>query len=165
MSESSTKKPVRKRGTFWASILLVFVGVTAAVILIIISAHRDLSSLETTLLQIIALGASLWGSYLIGQQFAKKSAREMVKPAARSAFRRVLGLYASLGRLAETINRFRSEDGGADSKLDVLQALVVEQQASATDAMEDWRDLVPEDVADVERRLQERAEKSGGSEL
>jgi hypothetical protein len=37
-----------------------------------------------------------------------------------------------------------------DSSLDVLAAQVLEQIGTANDAMEDWRDLVPEEVAEIE---------------
>ena len=32
-----------------------------------------------------------------------------------------------------------------------LDAIVIEQLVTADDAIEDWRDIVPEDVAEVER--------------
>jgi hypothetical protein len=86
-----------------------------------------------------------------------------MKPAARSAFRRVLGLYGSLNRLSDTILQIRSTTDIPVPHLEIIQVLVTEQQASVIDAMEDWRDLVPEDVADVERRLQDRAQEDEGS--
>lgn len=144
--------------------MLLLFTVAGSVTLIVVSAERTLSSLESTLLQLLTLAAGLSGSYIFGRQSAEAAARELIKPAARSAFRRVLGLYASLGRLAETVNRFRSAAGTGDSRLDVVEALVTEQRASVTDALEDWRDLVPEEVADVERRLKTRAAEPGGTE-
>jgi hypothetical protein len=154
MPQTPTPEPFWMRGAFWASVVLLLAAVAGSVTLVVVAADRELSSLETTLLQVLILAAGLSGSYLFGQQSAKSAARELMKPAARSAFRRVLGLYASLGRLAETLNRFSETAGSTDRHIEVVRALVTEQQASVSDAMEDWRDLVPEDVADVERRLE-----------
>ena len=155
------ERPIYKQGAFWATIGLFLVAVVGVLTLIHVSAGRSLSSLESTLLQVLILAASLSGSFLIGRQSARRAARDLMKPAARSAFRRVLGLYASLGRLSETLQQLRATGGDDDSRLDVIQALVTEQQASVNDAMEDWRDLVPEDVGDVEDRLRSREDAQG----
>lgn len=120
------------------------------------STVRPLSPLENTLFQLWILASGLAGSYIFGRQAARAAAEEMVKPAARSAFRRVLGLYGSLSRLAERLQEVEQDSSGS-RQLDVVAALVQEQLASVTDAMEDWRDLVPEDVAEVEERLRTRS--------
>jgi hypothetical protein len=44
----------------------------------------------------------------------------------------------------------------------MLEAIVAEQIWTATDALEDWRDLIPEDVEEVERRI--AARQVGGIE-
>jgi len=65
----------------------------------------------------------------------------------------------SLSRLARAIDiagtqaRARNEPDGGFTPFDTLQAIVVEQIATAGDALDDWRDIVPEDVEEVERRL------------
>lgn len=154
-------KPIIKRAAFWGAVGLLLLSAVGVVVLVVVSSERTLSSLEGTLLQVLILSASLAGSFIHGRQSAQLAARELVKPAARSAFRRVLGLYASLGRLAETVQRLRSDAGGTHDRLDIVEALITEQQASVNDAMEDWRDLVPDDVADVERRLRDRTAQDG----
>lgn len=153
MRQTPTPEPFWMHGAFWASVVLILAALAGSVALVVVSADRELSRLETALFQVLILAAGLSGSYLFGQQSAKSAARELMKPAARSAFRRVLWLYGSLGRLAETLKAFSETPGSTDRHLEVVRALVTEQQASVSDAMEDWRDLVPDDVADVERRL------------
>jgi hypothetical protein len=43
--------------------------------------------------------------------------------------------------------------------LDLLFVQISEQIGTADDAMEDWRDIVPDEVAELERRGRERKEK------
>ena len=77
---------------------------------------------------------------------------ELISPHARSAFRRVTALYNSLYRLSTRIERLNSDK--PDNRLDLIQALVDEQIATGQDAIEDWRDIVPEEVEEIERRRQ-----------
>jgi len=145
-------------GEFWAGIALVVVSVGVGVLLVITAVNRELSSLEGALFQVLGLGAGLLGSYVLGRRSASVAAREMVKPHARSAFRRVLSLYSGLSRLAQIIERVRAEPDQqpALAALDTLEAVIIEQIATADDALDDWRDLVPEDVEEVERKLRNR---------
>ena len=41
-----------------------------------------------------------------------------------------------------------------DRGLEVIQAIVYEQLATQVDALEDWRDIVPEDVEEIESRFE-----------
>ena len=74
----------------------------------------------------------------------------MIRPHARAAFRRVTALYQSLYRLSIRIEQLKDEK--PDNRLDLIQVLVDEQIATGQDAMEDWRDIVPEEVEQIERR-------------
>ena len=164
MSGSEKRNRFSKDAEFWISVALVVIAIFGAVFLVVVSARRNLSSLETTLLQVLILATGLYGSFVFGRQAARTAARELVKPAARSAFRRVLWLYASLGRLRDRLEDLRANDEREISALDVLEALVTEQEASVYDAMEDWRDIVPEDVEEVERRLAARSSTPRGTD-
>lgn len=144
----------------WA---LILVAVGASCLFAVVASRRPLTSLEAVLLQAFTLGAGLVGSFLFGRQSARATATELVKPHARSAFRRLLSLYESLGRLFQAIEGARRQEepqSGGGSRLDVLQVIVVEELATANDALEDWRDLIPEDVAELDRRLRERCESA-----
>lgn len=138
---------------------LVFVGIAGAisVAFLILAYVRDLTALENTLLQITSLGLGLWGSYLMGKESAKEAARDLIKPHARSAFRRLISLYKSLSRLAYAIQTSRDSVAGnvqAIAVLDRLEAMVTEQIGTADDALEDWNDLVPDEISTLKTQLQ-----------
>ena len=165
--QGRTSPPGRRKNvaTLIFSVVLVVVSIAVAVIFSLISMNRQLTPLESTLLQGLSLMAGFAGSYLFGMISARDTAQEIIKPHARSAFRRVLYLYTSLSRLARAIDRARASESDAPkgfTHLDTLQAIVFEQIATAGDSLEDWRDIVPEDVAEVEGRLR-RGEPLVGS--
>jgi hypothetical protein len=139
-----------------AGITFVIGSILVAAIFVLVAANRTLTPLENVLLQVFSLGLGLIGSYILGRESARAAAREMVKPHARSAFRRLLSLYRSLSRLAYAIQTARSS-GNSDTNnfyiLDKLEGIVVEQIATADDALEDWRDIVPEDVEELRAKL------------
>jgi len=117
-------------------------------IFVYVSTVRDLTALENTLLQLFSLGLGLLGSYLLGKASASQNAQEMIKPHARSAFRRLVSLTQSLSRLAQTMQDLRPPNGEnpqAAAIVDRLEGIVIEQIATAADALEDWRDVLPED--------------------
>lgn len=128
--------------------LLVALAIVVSAIFIIVAAFRDLSALENTLLQVFSLGVGLVGSYILGQESARDAGREMMKPHARSAFRRLLSLTQSLSRLVQTMATVRPSEGQnpqAAAIIDRLEGIVVEQITIAADALEDWRDVLPDE--------------------
>ena len=128
--------------------LLVVLAIAVSAIFIVVATFRDLSALENTLLQVFSLGVGLIGSYILGQESAREAGREMMKPHARSAFRRLLSLTQSLSRLVQTMGSVRPEakdNAQAAAIVDRLEGIVVEQIAQAADALEDWRDVLPEE--------------------
>lgn len=135
----------------WSVLLVIAAAALPIAWKVFTPADRQLTALENILLWELALLAGLLGSYAFGKQSAEEAAREMLRPAAKSAFRRVLTLNASLARLATTL----SEDSGVDSqvRITVAAATLREQVATTIDSMEDWRDLVPDEVAQVERKI------------
>ena len=152
------------------SVILIIGAVAGAVTFSVIAAKRSLTNLEAVLLQAFALGASILGSFIFGRQSARTAAREMVKPHARSAFRRLWSLYQSISRLAQAIEESKRINFGSEDAiktnygyLRILEAIVTEQLSTADDALEDWRDLIPEDVRDVERRIKERSNIKDGA--
>jgi hypothetical protein len=139
--------------------LLVLGSIATILVPVWVSFERPLSSVEMTLVQGAGLALGLWGSHLFGKLSAKESARELVEVHARSAFRRLIALYSALGRMAQTVARAQSRPGRkqVDSgHLEVLQEQIVQQIDLASDAMEDWRDIVPEEVAVVEEQMHRR---------
>jgi len=130
-------------------IVFVALSIGTSVLFIIIASLRDLTGLENTLLQVISLGLGLIGSYILGRESSKEMANELVKPHAKSAFRRLLSLYNSISRLGVAIQNSQSTLIPGDSTslvLDKLQAMVIEQISTADDALEDWKDILPEEL-------------------
>lgn len=118
-------------------------------------------------LQASSLTLSIYASYRFAQNAAEESARALIRPHARSAFRRNLNLYGAVRRLIVEIDRQVDRLEGAvddrgrvafdDAKqgLYIVRTMAVEQAYTADDVLEDWRDLVPDEVAEVEARVEQ----------
>lgn len=141
--------------------------VVAAVIFSILTVREaddaELSDLELTLYQSIALLLGLLGSFWVGRSSVRAAAEDVIRPHARSAFRRLLSLYRALARLQASVDTRRAflwrlaENHSVsldhvEAALDLLATQVGEQIGTANDAMEDWRDLVPDEVQEVEAK-------------
>ena len=142
--------------------VLIGLGILALIILVVIAATRDLSGLESVLLQIIllAIGSSI--SFFIGHRSAREAAEEIIKPHARSAFRRLISLYNGLSQAATVIESSQSSKSDEDYQVALarLEEIVTEQLTTADDALDDWNDVVPEDVAELKQKL--RPSTQGG---
>lgn len=136
----------------WLPLLLIVVAFLVAGYSIHISAERTLTSLESTLLQAFSLVSGLIGSFYFGKRSATDAAKEIIKPHARSAFRRLISLYESLSRVAYEIQNSK-QNQSTEITIAKMEAIVVEQIATADDALEDWRDLVPEEVEELRSKL------------
>ncbi len=128
----------------------------------------DGDPLSLALLQIITLGLSLSGSYWFGTNSARSAAQDVLRPHARSSFRLVQNLAEALQRLGTSIARQQAflgqlADEGSlgivnvDQSLDLLRVQVLEQIGTATNALEGWRDILPDEVAELERRARHLA--------
>ena len=138
--------------------VLISLGILALLLLVYIAATRDLSGLESVLLQIILLAIGSGISFFAGHRLAQQAA----KLHARSAFRRLLSLYESLSRAATVIESSQSSEFDDDYQvlLARLEEIVTEQLTTADDALADWNDLVPEDVAELKQKF--RPSTQGG---
>lgn len=135
------------------ALLLIF-SIGVSVILAYTATKRTLSGLESTFWQIFVFATGLAGSFIFGRQSARETAKEIIKPHARSAFRRLLSLYHSLSRAATAIESGQISDSHENYQVALarLEEIVTEQLSIADDALEDWRDIVPEDVDELEQK-------------
>ena len=142
-----------------AATLLISVSIVFMVLFAYVATRRPLTPVEAIGLQFFGLFAGLLGSYIFGRQ---GSIGEIIKPYARSAFRRLISLYFSLSRVARIIEE--DKHGDATSKINIIKAIVVEQIATANDALEDWQDVVPESVEELRRgmKIEEQRESNNG---
>jgi hypothetical protein len=137
-------------------LLIVFACAVSVIYLQKASGPIKLTELENTLFQVISLGIGILGSFLLGGATAKENAINIVRPHAKSAFRRVLSLYSSLFRLRGTMERImRDLDGNPEAMtaLERLKDLVTEQIETSADTLEDWEDLVPDELAKLKEKL------------
>lgn len=135
--------------------VLVLISIVMSMFYAYTMTKRPMTGLESALWQIFVFSAGLVGSFIFGKQSAQKAAREMLKPHARSAFRRLISLYQSLQRVAAAIQSSRRPQSYENYRMTVakLEVIVIEQLAAADDALADWNDIVPEDVAELKQKL------------
>ncbi|WP_269305309.1 hypothetical protein [Aeromicrobium sp. HA] len=149
---------------------LLGASVIVCVLTVGVAVQKDPSRLAVGLLQGIALVLGTAGSYVFGRDASRENAeaiREMeaerLSLPARSAFRRVRTLWRALGRQQEAI---RAQEQRLDALADLsagtvqleharnallaLEYMVIEQIGTVDDALEDWRDLVPDEIAKIE---------------
>ena len=136
------------------SVLSAFFFLTSlatAVFFTYVTTTRPLTDLESVLFQLFTLVTGLIGSFFFGRRSAREAAREIIRPHARSAFRRLVSLYHSLSRVACVIDSPQNSESPKDCQVILarLEGIVVEQLAAADDALKDWRDIVPEDVEEL----------------
>jgi len=147
-----------KESKKWLPLLLITVAFLVSGISVFIASQRPLTSLENTLLQAFSLAFGIIGSFYFGKQSATDAAKQIIKPHARSAFRRLISLYESLSRVGVEIENSKNSQYEAIT-IAKLEAIVVEQLATADDALEDWRDIVPEEVEELRSKLMTRRER------
>lgn len=148
----------RKINEPWVPLFLIAVAFIVSGFSVYVSTYRPLSSFENTLLQAFSIALSVSGSFLFGKQSAVDAARQIIKPHARSAFRRLMSLYRSLSRVADEIER-ASERRSREITIAKLKAIVLEKLATADDALEDWGDIVPEEVEELRSNLKTKGEQ------
>jgi len=155
-------KPKWTPSTWLAIATVVLVCIT-----VVVQAQTPPNVLASAILQACALIFSVGTAYVFGRQSTAAAAQELIKPHAASAFRRMLNLYKGLGRIRNKITSI-SVELSALRKIDdpsliefqhvtwviqMLDAMVLEQVATGEDALDDWRDLAPDEVARIEQQL------------
>ena len=121
-----------------------------SVAMVALTLFRTPTPFETALLQFVILLTGLWGAYIMGKQSALSAAQDLIRPHARAAFRRILSLQKSIHNLSLRIERLQRERD--DRRLSEIRAVVDEQIVAGNDAIEDWRDIIPDDVDEMVRR-------------
>lgn len=118
----------------WRDILFILVA-GAVVVIFITPAIRDLTGFETHLITILSTWVGIAVSLFIWQIQAAQGARDV------------------LGRSSDKIEEFRAS--GNAPRLDIIQAILNAHVLMARSAIEDWRDIVPDDVENVTKQRQE----------
>ena len=163
------KNPL-KTADFWVTIIVFVAAMIIAVVTVRVATAKTPDATAVGLLQAITLILTVGASYAFGRTSARQSAVEIIRPHARSAFRRGFGLYQAFGRLGQSVTDrlvvleqiAETNDGAVEilhirAAMDLLEVQIIEQIGTANDALEDWRDIVPSEVAAVEVEIRERA--------
>ncbi len=148
-------------GATWLIWMLALACIGFVIVLVWVSASRALTHLEAILLQLVILVTGVWASYLFSQRSAeaaaeraKAAAEQLVKARARSAFRRVKSLYGGLFYVKSIIDKQRNLGRESESQvIEVIEAVVDQHVSTVEDAMGDWRDMVPDEVKDLEHQV------------
>lgn len=149
------KRPLTRASKRVPGLALIALAVFSSVLFVNKASERKLSDLENIQFQIITMSIGIAGSYLLGGVTAREAAEDIVRPHAKSAFRRVMALYASLARLHETMDKVKPTlvaTPQAIAAIERFQDLVIEQINTSGNTIEDWGDLVPDEVAKVKEQ-------------
>lgn len=147
--------------------LLIFVGALPALVVYLtwyVADHSKLTAMESGLLQAISILAGMATSHY----FAKVSAKNMVRERAKLALRRISTLYAFFPGHIQSITYKKSllDSSTKNDKVDArlvemaINDLIIEtngQIRSVNDAVEDWRELVP-DAEEIVQAYREEAQ-------
>ena len=116
---------------------------------------RSYTNLESYFLQISVALVGAGASFYSGRLSVREAGREIIMPHARSAFRRLVSLYRSISEVGRIIERSRNSESLDNYKviLAELKGIVFWQLVTADDALEDWKDIVPEEVQELDRKL------------
>ena len=138
----------------WEVVLVtasVAVAVAFAIAMVALASIKPLSPLETTLFQIvillISLGGGLFGSYKFGQNSVAN------RHHARSALRSVIMLHRGILQLSRNLASLNARR--PDRRFDQLQHFVQLLLIASLTAIEDWRDVIPDDFEDVGDRFEQ----------
>jgi hypothetical protein len=141
----------------WRGFFVIVASAVLAGVTVLVGVQKNANPLATALLQAFTFIVSIFGAYIFAKDSVAAAAQEvaegMVRNRVRSAWRRQRGLYQGLGRLIDEIDVQGSEtsDEVGKLRLKILRAMITEQTGVSGDALEDWRDLVPDEVAELER--------------
>lgn len=143
---------------------LAAVGILAVAAVYVASEGNPLAA---ALLQAITLAIGVGSSFYFGRNAAAEGARDVLRPHARNSFRSLLNLFDGLRRIGNTAAQQRQalEKKAIDGQVqvDVVAAAfeminihVVELARTADSAVAGWRDILPDEVAELEQRAEEQ---------
>ena len=145
-------------------IVLILLGLSTLALLsssVYVAASRNLSSLESVLLQFIFLAIGCGVSFWVGQQSDKKAAKEILKPHARSAARDLISLYKSISRARAVASIGLPQQLEFHEDYHVIRGVLIatftEQLVRTDDALENWRDILEEELEDLIQKLREES--------
>jgi hypothetical protein len=146
---------------------MIIGGVMLVILLaatIVFTTGDKMTNRERGLLQFIFFAAGAVVAVDVGRQSIKAGARDLLRAHGKKAVRRIVTLAGGLQDLASVIQKERSRiddrspgdetvsASEIEGTLDTLEMQTRGQLRMVADAIEDWRDVVPEDVEELEKR-------------
>ncbi len=163
LTNNSDKLKIAQRIGF----VVIALGILALLIYFVyLTATQSLTNLESVLLQLIFFATGFGVSSWIRQKSLENAVSEAIKPQARSALRRLSSLYASLSRASIELKSLNDTASSEHFRVIFakLDAIVTEQINTSEDALEDWKDVVTEDVDELKQELQSNNITMGDNE-
>jgi hypothetical protein len=128
-----------------------------ALIVIVVSLFQNLLA---GLVEAALLILGLWSSYVLGQSSVTAGD---VRPRVRGSYRRMATLYGQLYGLTRLVGNERDaldrDSEGARERavasLGFIEFSIGQNLSVVADAMEDWADMVPDEVSDLRRQMLE----------
>lgn len=124
----------------------------------------EFSEREDGLLQLIFLAVGIFYSFVAGRRSARAAAADLLRPKGRSAVRTIRSLVAGIHGFSlavdgerESIRAIAAESEDlvplihVEHALNVVQSRIEGELRTAGNALEDWRDVVPDEVESVLR--------------
>ena len=133
----------------WVPIVILFVAIGAVVAVTFYSAEHPSDPILPAIFQVLILSISIYSTHLIAQQSVRVAAQELIRERAKSALRRIQSISHTHLLLDSKINRSRGARPAQELLGLVRFALACEMKV-LDDAIEDWRDILPEDLKSIE---------------
>lgn len=128
---------------FWVGLVLVVGAIAYMAWRIGVQSERPVTSQEEAVGELLALIGGIAGSYM--------ASRSALRSHARSAFRRLLSMYDGLGEIARMAEDETPED--RELALAKISGIARVHYRTASDALQDWSDLAPQQVAELQESL------------
>ena len=159
--------------TVWhkSSAILILTIVVVIALIAIGSSVQTTTAFTGILLDILLLIVSISASWFFAQSSAKQAAKDTFAPIARSAFRRLRSTQRGLYQASERISKERAASADLRTRtgeqtdnetLNVIGAIITQQLYAIGDAMEDWADIVPDELEGLRAQHNEQSVSSGG---
>jgi hypothetical protein len=151
-------------GWLWGVFAAAVFGVLLTVD-ILVTRRKDVTTLELGLLQFIFFATSVGLPYLFGRRSTAAEAAAAIRRDGRKAVRRIVNLGKSIQDFGGALNEASAHTSDLAINNDGMVPIVEVEYAfralrshldgqirTVSDAIEDWRDIVPEEVESLEQK-------------
>jgi hypothetical protein len=151
------------RSMAWLLVTCV-VGAGLLALTLWLTSSSDVTDRENGLLSFIFFASGVALSFYFGRQSVAEAAQDVLRPHGKKSVRRIVNLARGISSFGTVMNEQRallSDQASANSgqvpfdqvqyTFNTLETVVAAQLRTAADAIEDWRDVVPDEVTALEK--------------